>query len=658
MSQPDDRRPAWGAPLAVLAVVAGIVVVWFVGPRLPHRDDAGAAPSAPTTTFAPASTTSSTPAPPGFEPAPGWEDLGFFPKPRYFAVTADTGTELIVFGGGSNRSAPPSSLTSGSRWDGVAIDLDTNAMRELPPPPMCNQGAPVGVWTGSGLVVWSATALPDECAPGAAYSPETDQWRVLDSDFFKRAGSQVVWTGEELISTKGLAYRFDTGETRQVPSIEDSPMYTSEFETSLPTITWSGSQVLALGSEGVIRLDPATDMISDGPSPPISKTGRVSVWTGRGLLALGLGSRAVMFDPEDDQWHQATGVPVLYGGCPPVATTDEGLSVINLCTGIAVWDGSGDWKLLPLPGFDYLPTGSLVVAGGDLFQIGSRVLRYRLPERVDGVLPQPPFFPVGSLYLYVPEGWQVVRSFVDPDNPEPEARETVGVEVEAPEGATCRVEATFPGVNPYVPVFTHTAMLMRDRDGVEIPVGEVASDDEGLAHVVIDGGWDIIDVVCSELTDAQTVAARLWSPQITEGPFPPGTEEDTTCYVQPQVAAQPGDDSTVIVVQLRLLNPAPCAVEGPLSLQVVSVGFGPSPPEMPPDVELGQTLSPDQPYLIARYELRNWCSDTPVAANVAVANRFRATATDITAPCLDEGQSPTIELDGWEGPLATPKPQP
>jgi hypothetical protein len=361
-----------------------------------------------------------------------------------------------------------------------------------------------------------------------------------------------------------------------------------------------------------------------------------------------------MFDPEDDQWHEATGVPLLSGGCSPVMTAGEGLAVVNLCSGIAVWDGSRDWRLLPLPGFDFLPTGSLVVAGGDLFQIGSRALRYRLPQRVDGVLPQPPFFPVGSLYLDVPEGWQVAHSFLDPNNPEPEGRETVGVEVEAPEGATCRVEATFPGVNPYVPVFTRPTTLTRDRDGAEIPVGEVAPDDEGLAHVVIDGGWDIIDVVCSELADAETLAARLWSPQITEGSLPPGTDEDTTCYVQPQVAAQPGDDSTDIVVQLRLLNPAPCAVQGPLSLQVVSGGFGPSPPEMPPDVELGQTLSPDQPYLIARYELRNWCSDTPVAAVVAVANRFRATATDITAPCLDPTQSSTVEPTGLEGPISTP----
>jgi hypothetical protein len=638
----DDRRPAWVIPLALVTVVAGIVVVSAVAPNLVHRDDLGPEPSIPAAT-----TTAAT------ELAPGWEDLGASPIPSDNVVEVDAGTELIVLNGGMNRSSIPGPYCGPlCRWVVAAIDHETGDIRTLPESPMCDEGTPAGVWTDDELIVWSSSPIDHGCPVAASYSPEADRWRALDSDFFRDAGSQVVWTGQELISTAGLAYRPDTSETRRVPAVDESPMFTGGAVGSPPLVHWTGKVVLALGSEGVIMADPDGG-ITNGPDPPIPEFGRTSVWTGDGLLAVSGDMEAALFDPATDRWQGVDSVPLPSECWPgPEWSAGGGLAFIEGCGyGIGVWDGSGDWKLLPEA--TYFSGGSGQTSGAFLYQLGSRILRYRLPELVDGEFPQPGFLPVGSQYLDVPAGWHVTHAYRDPADSVEEGRQAVGVEVTAPGGVACRVESTFPGVNPYVPAFTEPAMLKRDRDRVEIPVGETASGQDGLAHVVIDGPG-VVDVVCPDLDGARTLAAHLWSPNATPGALPAGVAGDTTCYVEPQIVARPGSDSTDIVVQLELLNPEPCAA------QELAVDFGESSASIvgsPRQVDLHRTLTPDQPYLIAHYRLRNWCSD-PLVARAVVDNHFQTFALNVTAPCLQEGLFPTFVFTDLEGPTARPALQP
>ena len=93
----DDRRPFWVVPTALLVVVAGIVVISIVGPKLPRQSDIDLATSTTSTTAALAGALpGGQTVLPEFDPAPGWQDLGFLREPHYFGVTVDTGSELLI----------------------------------------------------------------------------------------------------------------------------------------------------------------------------------------------------------------------------------------------------------------------------------------------------------------------------------------------------------------------------------------------------------------------------------------------------------------------------------------------------------------------------------------------------------------------------------
>lgn len=660
MSQPDDRRPAWGAPLAVLAVVAGIVVVWFVGPRLPHRDDTFAAPTTSTTTSTTTRVPTTVPVS-TVEIAPGWEHFGTLPFEHSGAVVVDTGAEVIVLNGGRNFSTlPPTSCGEKCQWIGVAIDHETGAMRDLPASPMCNAGVPAGLWAGDELIVWSSTFIDQACPSAAAYSPATNQWWVLDSGIFRGLKeSQVVWTGRELVSFTGFAYNPVTGETRDVVAANESPMFTGGPSGLQPLMHWTGSLVLLLGSEGVAVIDSEFAGIADGPVPPIPPWGRTSVWTGQKLLAVASDGEAAVFDPAGERWDIVDSVPFL----PSFAgesnwTTGMGLTFLEWFSGVGVWDGSGEWRVLPSPEVPGGVSAALAAAGEYLYDVGRQVYRYRIPDLVDGTLPQPSFLPVGQQYLEVPADWHVTHLYGS--SSDSVNRQTVTVELERRDGVACRVESTSSDLGTYVPAFTQAAGLVRDRDGVEIPVGETSSARDGLAHVVFQNpeSREIVDVVCPDLGTARLLAAHVWSPHTPPNHLPPGVEGDLTCYVDTEIGAMPGDESTEVVVQLELLNPEPCEVHGPIGLHWDVNDFTSALPGYPPVVVFSVTLTPDEPYLTVTYTLSNWCFD-PVAAIITVGSEFEALLQEVTAPCLDADQpSSTFELNGWEGPLAIPKLQP
>jgi hypothetical protein len=657
----DDRRPPWVAPTAVFAVIVGMIAVWIAAPDLPRvsiPDGSTTTIAAlPTTSSTSSTTTTTTVASVPMEPelAPGWEDLGTLRSPYYDSVVGDTGSGLIVFGGYGGPTFDPVNTAFSTVWDGVLIDHETGDVHALPPAPLCDEGAQAGVWTGSEMIVWSPKNQRSDCSIAVAYAPDTDTWRTIDADFFREADPPVVWTGEKILSANGYSYRPDTNETGQSMIVEESPWFTGSDVSSVPTLHWTGTETLALGSKGVAEA--TSDQLNNGPTPPITERARTSVWTGEGLLAANYQLEAAMFNPSDETWTQLPSVPLPMWECVPQATAGDGLAFIQSCSGIAVWDGSGQWKLLPLPvlepeTFQY-PYGQIVEGGGYLYLLGKRAFRYRLPDLVDGVMPLPRFVPVGGKYLDLHDDWRPSRVYVGQSDLQTPGRRTIGAEVTSPEGDGCLVEVTDRGINPYVPVFTQSAKLTRNRDGTEVPIGQTAAGVDGFAHVVISNGGTIVDVMCSGLDVARSLAAQIWSPYRLNV-YPPGTQDDPTCYIEPEIGMTPGDDR--LVVQLRLLNPAPCAVEGPLVLRLFTDGpqsTNATVTDNPITIDLGQTLTPDMPYLVATFKWQNWCSD-PLSAGLAVGERFQAYARSLNAPCTSTVSPSTLELVDLEGPTASP----
>ncbi len=128
------------------------------------------------------------------------------PSPRAFPVSAWTGKELLVWGGGQSDPESNTMVILKPYGDGAAYDPATDTWR-----PIAEKGAPsprlwhVGLWTGKELFVWGGeSAFQDDStllADGALYDPETDSWRPVapDDRLTPAFNLSAAWTGKEVL---------------------------------------------------------------------------------------------------------------------------------------------------------------------------------------------------------------------------------------------------------------------------------------------------------------------------------------------------------------------------------------------------------------------------------------------------------------------------
>lgn len=135
------------------------------------------------------------------------------------------------------------------------------------------------IWTGQELVVWGGDiGQGNPSAGGGAYSPPTDQWRVLSpvNAPTARSGHSAVWSGSEMIIWAGAT----TGGYLNTGGRFDS---VSQNWTALPT---SGA--------------------------PVGRQGHVAAWTGSSMIIWGglnnggLLADGALFDPAASQWAVLT----------------------------------------------------------------------------------------------------------------------------------------------------------------------------------------------------------------------------------------------------------------------------------------------------------------------------------------------------------------
>ncbi|HVR33738.1 MAG TPA: hypothetical protein VMS74_13650, partial [Acidimicrobiia bacterium] len=320
-TRPSDRLLGFVGAVAAL----GLIWILFAGPQTQPEPDAesGAVslllPSDPTPTLPTATPpTSFTPAIPptvdtDIDLPPGWEDLGELGVPRFYATAMDTGEALVIIGGGTDPFTNPNEPTFEALWNGIVVDHASGRVRNLRvAPPLCANGHPTAVWTGTEVVVWGVVRLiPEGCHPAASYNPSTNIWRRLGSPLFREAVDQSIWLDGELVDVRaGIAFSLDGGTARPVPSVRDSALFTGADVSSSPRLHWTGSEFLVLGSRGVIRVDPVSGSSSEGPSPPIPEIARTSAWNGRELLAVNYEMAAATFDPTSGRWTEVAPMPL------------------------------------------------------------------------------------------------------------------------------------------------------------------------------------------------------------------------------------------------------------------------------------------------------------------------------------------------------------
>ena len=171
-----------------------------------------------------------------------WSPIRDAPLPGAGVDATWTGREAIFFGVGAER------------WRGEAFDPVAGAWRVIADPPIARRDAAMTVWTGSELIVWgggSRTGPPD--LSGAAYDPATDTWhRIADGPIGLNQGD-AVWTGHQMVvvgsylngrnvsSTEtavGAEYDPATDRWHSMPPTSLSPQATSTVWVDHSLLAW------------------------------------------------------------------------------------------------------------------------------------------------------------------------------------------------------------------------------------------------------------------------------------------------------------------------------------------------------------------------------------------------------------------------------------
>ncbi|HYV30096.1 MAG TPA: hypothetical protein VEO53_03135, partial [Candidatus Binatia bacterium] len=261
-----------------------------------------------------------------------WQSRANGPGPRFGHSAVWTGTEMLVWGGGSVGVF----LDDGGRYN-PATDVWQ---------PIAKGNAPAGrwfhqaVWTGTEMLVWggrSSFYVEASRNDGGRYRPASDTWTPISTVGAPPPRSQfaAVWTGSEMLvwGGSGLGFtnlnsggRYNLASNTWVAITTNGAPCGRDFHVAAWTgsemIVWGGAQRTATGEDVRSfndggRYNPATDTwtpVSTNGAPPAAANPN-AVWTGSELIVWGgadLGTRGPggsvtlssggRYSPATDSW--------------------------------------------------------------------------------------------------------------------------------------------------------------------------------------------------------------------------------------------------------------------------------------------------------------------------------------------------------------------
>jgi N-acetylneuraminic acid mutarotase len=99
-----------------------------------------------------------------------WRRLADMPVPRYQHLAAWAGNQLLVWGG---RTTSTTGATPGAPPNGVAYDPATDRWSSMPAAPLKARVDAISAWTGTELLIWGGQGIAAETSvgDGAAFRP-------------------------------------------------------------------------------------------------------------------------------------------------------------------------------------------------------------------------------------------------------------------------------------------------------------------------------------------------------------------------------------------------------------------------------------------------------------------------------------------------------
>lgn len=272
----------------------------------------------------------------------GVSDVGA-PTTRFDHSAIWTGSEMIVWGGGSNSS-------SGYHRNGGHYNPITDTWRLIVPsmPPAPPDNTPAGrirhaaVWSGQEMIIWGGSLNTGDTNSGGRYRPTsgplTGSWQPMSTNNAPsaRVSPPAVWTGSEMIIWGGCQTECPqrTGGRYQPASDAWStmPILGSPRDDGSDGVRllWTGSEVLASVGSGFPPSFPPADTRRFSPGDSSWRPTRTSscrsfpdfgfsaVWTGTELISFGGGSNGPVtlaatrqgsrYDPTLDRWRRIDSV--------------------------------------------------------------------------------------------------------------------------------------------------------------------------------------------------------------------------------------------------------------------------------------------------------------------------------------------------------------
>lgn len=417
-----SRRMVSGGIAALAVVVVGVSVFAFArdGDGSSTQVEVGGPGSELSGDGAATSTTLTREELPEGSPVEGWTPMAASPlSPRSRAVSAWTGSELLVWGGEGKTSDACMIQQDGSalcgeqvRGDGAAYDPDSDTWRPMADSPLPedlgSQFRYRGAWTGSELVVWGGPA-----GEGAAYDPVADSWRrIAPAPILTRTSFGLVWTGEEVVVVGGSAQveepdPEDPGRGRSIVPVEVAAFSPSSGTWRLlpdlpagrvdPEVLVVDGRIVVLGGfvpqaevdePPVLSLDGGrwTDL-----GDPLVGEVAAAAWTGEHLVVSG----RVPFDPPDvttpvvaaltpssgvwDPWPDPVdrmgAWQLVWTGVEVVRLPDPGLGAPEsdlLAQAIESEGGSG-WRALPPSDLETVVDAAVAWTGSELLFWGGAI---------------------------------------------------------------------------------------------------------------------------------------------------------------------------------------------------------------------------------------------------------------------------------------------
>jgi N-acetylneuraminic acid mutarotase len=249
---------------------------------------------------------------------------GTAPTPRRLHTAVWTGSEMIVWGGGTGGGIQGVTTFN----DGARYNPSANSWTPTP-----TSGTPAArylhtaVWTGSQMIVWGGVGV-DYLNDGGRYDPAADSWTAVSTNGAPagRTDHTAVWTGARMIVFGGYGESSLSDGARYDPGANS---WTATADAAVPrfshTAVWTGSEMLVWGGSsgaGYLndgeRYNPATDSWARiAASAPAGRRQHTAIWTGSEMIVWGgeIGSSYLndggRYNPAGNSWTAVatTGAP-------------------------------------------------------------------------------------------------------------------------------------------------------------------------------------------------------------------------------------------------------------------------------------------------------------------------------------------------------------